>query len=156
VPAAGVPDAQCRPRGHADHAARGGVGFPFRPADHGGRNAYQPAAREDRPRLRSRADPHDPRGRLQPGRMNLLRSHSFRLALLYLGRFSVSVLIIFAVIYWATTDYMARTLDLSVATELAALENIYKSGGVPALVQAIRDQAPASGGRSTYELLLDP
>jgi signal transduction histidine kinase len=88
--------------------------------------------------------------------MNLLRSHSFRLALLYLGLFSASVLAIFAVIYWATAGYMARTLDQSVDAELASLQNIYETSGRPGLIQAIEDRSSAPRGRSSYEILLDP
>ena len=88
--------------------------------------------------------------------MNLLRSHGFRLALLYLALFATSVLVIFAVIYWATAGYMAETLDLSVDTELSSLADIDKSSGRAALIAAIRDRARVPAGRSTYELLLDP
>jgi signal transduction histidine kinase len=88
--------------------------------------------------------------------MNLLRSHGFRLALLYLALFGTSVLVIFAVIYWATAGYMAETLDLSVDTELSSLADIDKNGGRAALIAAIRDRAGVPAGRSTYELLLDP
>src|SRR5689334_18395551 len=88
--------------------------------------------------------------------MNHLRSHSFRLALLYLSLFSISVLVIFGVIYWATAGYMASTLDLSVEAEMAALLNLHRRGGQSALIQAIRDHGQAPEGRSTYELLLDP
>jgi hypothetical protein len=69
--------------------------------------------------------------------MSPLRSHGFRLALLYLVLFTASVLVIFAVIYWTTADYMSRALDLSVETELASLADIERSSGPAALVDAL-------------------
>jgi signal transduction histidine kinase len=88
--------------------------------------------------------------------MSPLRSHGFRLALLYLVLFTASVLVIFAVIYWTTADYMSRALDLSVETELAALADIERSGGPGALVDALSHRTGTPVGRSTYALLLDP
>ncbi len=88
--------------------------------------------------------------------MSPLRSHGFRLALLYLGLFTASVLVIFAVIYWTTADFMAQALDLSVETELSSLADIERSSGPAALIDAIAHQARTPVGRSTYALLLDP
>ncbi|HEY2110186.1 MAG TPA: two-component sensor histidine kinase, partial [Dongiaceae bacterium] len=73
--------------------------------------------------------------------MSPLRSHGFRLALLYLGLFTVSVLVIFAVIYWTTADFMAQALDLSVETELSSLADIERSSGAAALIDAIAHRA---------------
>ena len=88
--------------------------------------------------------------------MSPLRSHGFRLALLYLGLFTASVLVIFAVIYWTTADFMAQALDLSVETELSSLADIERSSGPAALIDAIAHRARTPVGRSTYALLLDP
>ena len=88
--------------------------------------------------------------------MSPLRSHGFRLALLYLVLFTASVLVIFVVIYWTTADYMAQALDLSVETELSSLADIERSSGPAALAAAIADRARTPAGRSTYALLLDP
>jgi signal transduction histidine kinase len=83
--------------------------------------------------------------------MSPLRNHGFRLALLYLVLFTASVLVIFAVIYWTTADYMSRALDLSVETELTALADIERSSGPAALVDAL-----AHRDHATYALLLEP
>jgi hypothetical protein len=88
--------------------------------------------------------------------MSPLGSHGFRLALLYLVLFTASVLVIFAVIYWTTADYMSRALDLSVETELASLADIERSSGPGALVDALSHRSSMPVGRSTYALLLDP
>ncbi len=50
VQAARVPDAPCRPGGHAHHAAGERLGLSFRSADQRGRRAHQQAAAEDRDR----------------------------------------------------------------------------------------------------------
>ena len=88
--------------------------------------------------------------------MSPLRSHGFRLALLYLVLFTASVVVIFVVIYWTTAGYMARALDLSVDTELSSLADIERSSGPAALVDAIAHRARTPVGRSTYALLQDP
>jgi HAMP domain-containing protein len=88
--------------------------------------------------------------------MSPLRNHGFRLALLYLALFTASVLVIFAVIYWTTTDYMSRALDLSVETELAALADIERSSGPAGLVDALAHRASTPADRTTYALLLAP
>ncbi|HEY8016049.1 MAG TPA: ATP-binding protein [Dongiaceae bacterium] len=88
--------------------------------------------------------------------MSPLRSHGFRLALLYLVLFTASVLVIFAVIYWTTADYMSRALDLSVETEFASLADIERSSGPGALVDALSHRSSMPVGGSTYALLLDP
>ena len=84
VQAAGMPDAQRRKGGHAHHAAGKGLGLPFRSQDQHRRNAYEPAARQGRPRLCQRAHSYGPRRRIfdsvRPARV--FRTATFRLAAL--------------------------------------------------------------------------
>ena len=85
----------------------------------------------------------------------LLRTYSFRLTLLYVGLFGVSVLVIFGVIYWATSGYMVRGLELSVEAEMASLLEVRASGGPDGLVTAVSQRAGGPNHRSTYILLQD-
>ena len=85
----------------------------------------------------------------------LLRSYSFRLTLLYVGLFGVSVLVIFAVVYGATASYLTLGLELSVESEMAAMLDARSDGGLPALIKAVNEHASESTSRLTYTLLQD-
>ncbi len=87
--------------------------------------------------------------------VNLLRSYSFRLTLLYVALFGMSVLVIFGVIYWATAGYMARELELSVDAELSSLIDVQNAGGIDRLAAAVTERTGAPNNRSNYDLLLD-
>jgi DNA-binding response OmpR family regulator len=64
IPAARDADAACRPGDDQDHAAGAGLELPLRPTDQRDRRPHQPSAPEDRPGVRTAADPHRTRGRL--------------------------------------------------------------------------------------------
>lgn len=85
----------------------------------------------------------------------LLRTYSFRLTLLYVGLFGVSVLVIFAVVYGATANYLTLGLELSVEGEMAALLDARSDGGLPGLIKAVNEHASDSTFRLTYTLLQD-
>ena len=73
----------------------------------------------------------------------LLQTYSFRITLLYVALFSVSVLVIFGVIYWATSGSMTGGLELSVEAEMSSLLGVRESGGAGALATAVSER---SGG----------
>jgi signal transduction histidine kinase len=85
----------------------------------------------------------------------LLRSYSFRLTLLYVGLFGVSVLVIFAVVYGATASYMVGGLEQSVDAEMSALLDARTAGGLPGLIAAVNEHAGGPNHRATYTLLQD-
>ena len=90
-------------------------------------------------------------------RSNFLASSTFRLALLYVILFTVSVLLIFSLIYWSSVRYMAAQSDSAIQTEIQTLSERYETRGVPGLRRLILDritrQQPT--GSSLY-LLSDP
>ncbi|HCK75761.1 MAG TPA: two-component sensor histidine kinase [Gammaproteobacteria bacterium] len=90
-------------------------------------------------------------------RSNFLASSTFRLTLLYVVLFTVSVLLLFSFIYWSSVRYMAIQSDAAIRTEIQALAERYESRGVPGLRRLILDritrQQPT--GSSLY-LLSDP
>jgi signal transduction histidine kinase len=71
---------------------------------------------------------------------DLVRTTSFRLALLYAVLFGSSAVVVFAVIYWAATTAMSDQLDAGLDAERAALEEHYRSGGIDALSSAITER----------------
>jgi signal transduction histidine kinase len=52
----------------------------------------------------------------------LFRTTSFRLTLLYATVFTVSVSVLFGIIYWSTAGYLSRQMDASIDLELTSLE----------------------------------
>jgi signal transduction histidine kinase len=73
-------------------------------------------------------------------RSRLLGSSTFRLALLYLGLFASSVLILLAFIYWSTIAFMSDQVDTTVNTEIVGLSEQYRERGLNGLIRTIEDR----------------
>jgi len=73
-------------------------------------------------------------------RSKLLGSSTFRLALLYLGLFAASVLILLAFIYWSTIAFMSDQVDTTIDTEIVGLSEQYRERGLNGLVRTIEDR----------------
>ena len=86
----------------------------------------------------------------------LLRNATFRLALLYLALFSLSVLLLFGFIYWATVGYQSRQLDIAINTELQQLATIHQQNGPSSLINTIQEQINLRIDRDQVLALLDP
>ena len=71
---------------------------------------------------------------------DLVRTTSFRLALLYALLFGVSAVVLFAVFYWAAIGAMSGQLDAGLDAERAVLEDRYRKGGIGALSAAITER----------------
>lgn len=83
---------------------------------------------------------------------DLVRTTSFRLALLYALLFGVSAAVLFAVIYWAATGAMSGQLDAGLDAERPALEERYRSGGIGALSAEITKRLKNPGHPLSYLL----
>jgi len=85
----------------------------------------------------------------------LFESATFRVALLYMAMFALSVAALLGFIHYATAGYLARQTDAAIAQETAELANRFRAGGVQALAREITNKSTANiGGRSVY-LLVD-
>lgn len=84
----------------------------------------------------------------------IFRTTGFRLAALYAVLFGLSVLVLFAVIYWITGDALRQQLAATVEGEVAAFMEDYETGGFSRAADAI-EQRLASGlyPTSSYFLL---
>jgi signal transduction histidine kinase len=71
---------------------------------------------------------------------DVVRTTSFRLALLYALLFGGSAVVVFAVIYWAATSAMSDQLDAGLDAERAALEAHYRDSGIGALSAAVAER----------------
>lgn len=83
-----------------------------------------------------------------------LRTSSFRLTLLYVGVFAVSVLVLFGIVMVSATSFIARQIDRTVASELAEVQADAGGGGQAALRSVIDGLTRKSPG--IFYLLQDP
>jgi signal transduction histidine kinase len=70
----------------------------------------------------------------------LLRTASFKLAGLYALIFGVSVTVLAAVIYFTATSALDQRIRQRIQSEVAALQDEYRSGGIPRLQRAIEER----------------
>jgi hypothetical protein len=87
--------------------------------------------------------------------VDLVRTTSFRLALLYALLFGVSAAVLLAVVYWAATGAMSGQLDAGLDAERAVLEDRYRTGGIGDLSAAITERLKNPAHPLSY-LLQDP
>lgn len=85
----------------------------------------------------------------------LFRSTSFRLTILYVVIFQVSAVVLFAVIYLGTANYMREQLDAEIEADLVALVGVFQSGGVESLQQSVGERTPTRKDRGQYYILQD-
>ena len=85
---------------------------------------------------------------------NLLRTSTFRLAVIYLALFAASAITVLAYVYWNTAGFLGRQTDEAVQAEITGLAEQYAQGGLPLLVHTVI-QRSRDPGQSIY-LVLDP
>lgn len=98
--------------------------------------------------------PH-PSGHLRVRAAKILRSSSFRLALLYMLLLSVSVGILLGFIYWSTAGFMDEQTDATIAAEIQGLAEQYRQRGLPGLTNVIRGRIGRDPGGAAVYLLAD-
>jgi signal transduction histidine kinase len=85
----------------------------------------------------------------------LLRSSTFRLALLYVALLTASVLILLGFIYWATAGYMSRQTDLTIEAEIKGLAEQYRRRGLKGLSVLLAERVARDPAGSNVYLLAD-
>jgi signal transduction histidine kinase len=88
-------------------------------------------------------------------RARLFRTSSFRLTALYAALFSTSVLVLFAVIYFATAHYMTQQLDRAIRAEIEVLQDEAHLGGVRRVATIIEKRQAETPRSGTVYLLRD-
>jgi signal transduction histidine kinase len=79
----------------------------------------------------------------------VLKSSSFRLALLYMLLLSISVGILLGFIYWSTAGFMDRQTDATIGAEIQGLAEQYRQRGLAGLSTVIQERVardPAGAG----------
>lgn len=84
----------------------------------------------------------------------LLRTSTFRLALVYLALFAVSVTALLGFIYWNTARFVAEQTDETIRAEVIGLAEHYRETGLIGLVDVVRGRSRDQ--RLSLYLLTDP
>ncbi len=85
--------------------------------------------------------------------LRVLRSSTFRLALVYVALFGASALLLLGFIYWSTAGYMTRQTEAAIDAEIGTFAERYRTTGIPGLVALIEQRLPSD---SSVYLLADP
>ena len=85
----------------------------------------------------------------------LLRSSTFRLALLYTALSVCSVVVLLGFIYWATAGYMDRQTDETIEAEIRGLAEQYQRRGLAGLSASIADRVARDPAGAAVYLLAD-
>jgi signal transduction histidine kinase len=87
--------------------------------------------------------------------IELFRTSTFRLVVLYTGLFAVSVFAVLAFIYWQTVVYSGRQTGETIDAEITGLAEQYRRAGLVGLVEVIAERSDASHGSNMLYLLTD-
>lgn len=71
----------------------------------------------------------------------ILRTSSFRLALLYLALFSVSAFSLLGFIYWNTASFIAKQTDETIKAEITGLAEQYRMTGLAGLTSVVIERS---------------
>lgn len=85
----------------------------------------------------------------------LIRTSTFRVALVYLGLFSVSILVLLGFFYWSTAGFMSRQTDEAIEAEIRGLSEQYSQFGTVGLVRALNRRTAKARARRGLYLLVD-
>ena len=78
----------------------------------------------------------------------LLRTTNFRLTVFYAGSFSLSVLAVFAIVAWSTTQFMKRQIDITVSNEIVEVLADSAGRGPEGLAVIVQQMAQSAAGVS--------
>ncbi|HEY0834285.1 MAG TPA: HAMP domain-containing sensor histidine kinase [Azospirillum sp.] len=82
--------------------------------------------------------------------LRLIRTTTFRVALLYLCLFLGSVAVILGVVYRSTAGFVERQLHEAISEDIGALRGRYDRGGLPGLIEAVRARSAEPHTNSIY------
>jgi len=87
---------------------------------------------------------------LRQGAFRILRTTTFRVALLYLGLFLASVMVILGMIYWFTAGFIDRQTDETIAAEIAGLREQYRQRRLPGLIELVNARSSVPRTNTLY------
>ncbi|MAF46914.1 MAG: HAMP domain-containing sensor histidine kinase [Rhodospirillales bacterium] len=85
---------------------------------------------------------------------SIIRTTTFRLALIYLALFGLSVFLLLGFIYWSTAGISTGQTDDTIQAEITGLAEQYRENGLGGLVRIVSERA--RNQRQSLYLLIDP
>lgn len=86
----------------------------------------------------------------------LIRTHAFRLAVLYFLVFAASVLGVLLLVYWTSAGFVERQTEATLDAEITGLAEQYAQRGLSGLVQIVAARSAGYGGDAMVYLITDP
>ncbi|MEQ9642421.1 MAG: HAMP domain-containing sensor histidine kinase [Alphaproteobacteria bacterium] len=86
----------------------------------------------------------------------LLRTSTFRIALVYLVLLAVTLLALVGFVYWSTAGLVAQQTTETIQAEIRGLAEQYRTQGLPRLVGVIAERSGPNGDPAGVYLLADP
>ncbi|MDQ4146168.1 MAG: HAMP domain-containing protein, partial [Pseudomonadota bacterium] len=87
---------------------------------------------------------------------NLLRTSAFRLTLVYMALFTVSMLLVLGFVYWTTVRYLDEQIDKSIESEIDELRTQYQVSGLKGLRETIAQRSEVFDDEERVYLLAEP
>jgi signal transduction histidine kinase len=85
-----------------------------------------------------------------------LRTTAFRLALLYAAVFSLSVILLFAFVYWTASVLVDRQRQQTIIADINDLKDEFGTLGLPGLIDSVADRSKPDRVGSGVYILADP
>ena len=83
----------------------------------------------------------------------LFRTYGFRIALLYIGLFAVSLLVLFGVIFRVTASFMEDQIQSTIGTEMASLVHDFKVTDIGTVADVVAQRTDWSPEPRNFYLL---
>src|SRR5262252_8015869 len=86
----------------------------------------------------------------------LVRTHAFRLAVLYFLVFAASVLGVLLFVYWTSANFIERQTEATLDAEITGLAEQYSQRGLSGLIQIVAARSAGDRGDAMIYLVTDP
>ena len=86
----------------------------------------------------------------------LFRSAGVRFGVIYAALFGISAAALAAFVWWSTLGLLDRQTDTAIETDAQALSERYATGGLPALIELIRQRIDTNADDDAVYLVTDP
>src|SRR5258708_13181104 len=85
--------------------------------------------------------------------LRVVRTWTFRVVVLYIGLFALSVLTLLGFIYVTTVGFIDRQINATITAEINGLSESYREHGLSGLVEVIEERIAADRTADTTHLL---
>jgi signal transduction histidine kinase len=87
---------------------------------------------------------------------HLFRTSTFRLALIYMAPFGLSLVLLFAFLYWGTLGLIDSQANATIEAEVRGLAEQYGTHGLSRLIEVVAERSGTKGEKGSVYLLTGP